>query len=501
MSNYIKVTVNGEERTALAGTALSEIIAGEKPCGGHGKCGKCKIYAKGNLSAPSEAERELLTAEELACGIRLSCCTLAEGDCEVRNLAAESNSQILTGGKQAEFDLNPIFNHFAAAIDIGTTTLAARLYDAKGNLRFSASRLNPQSEFGADVISRIESALSGKLDALAASIRSALNEIIAELALGAKIDPANIDAVAITGNTVMLSLLAKEDVEPFSHAPFAAKRLFGETLTASEVELSVLLPETPVILPPCISAFVGADTVCALLGSEICDDETAMLVDIGTNGEMAIIHEGKLVVCSTAAGPAFEGVGISMGMRGANGAIDKVAIVNGAPYVHVIGEGKAIGICGSGLVDAAACMLDLEVIDETGALDDDSFDLCASVALTAQDIRMLQLAKSAICAGLMTLLEDASLEPDDVPVLYIAGGFGNYLNKKNAAKIGLLPSSLAENSETVGNAALEGASMLLLDAAANEKARALAKDAKTLELSTHKGFSEHFMMGMMFEEV
>ena len=114
---------------------------------------------------------------------------------------------------------------------------------------------------------------------------------------------------------------------------------------------------------------------------------------------------------------------------------------------------------------------------------------------------MLQLAKSAICAGLMTLIEDASLEPDDVPVLYIAGGFGNYLNKKNAAKIGLLPSSLAENSETVGNAALEGASMLLLDAAANEKARALAKDAKTLELSTHKGFSEHFMMGMMFEEV
>jgi uncharacterized 2Fe-2S/4Fe-4S cluster protein (DUF4445 family) len=216
---------------------------------------------------------------------------------------------------------------------------------------------------------------------------------------------------------------------------------------------------------------------------------------------MAIWHNNSLTVCSTAAGPAFEGVGISMGMRGAKGAIDKVAIVNGAPYVHVIGEGKAIGICGSGLVDAAACMLDLEVIDETGALDDDSFDLCASVSLTAQDIRMLQLAKSAICAGLMTLLEDASLEPDDVPVLYIAGGFGNYLNKKNAAKIGLLPSSLAENSETVGNAALEGASMLLLDAAANEKARALAKDAKTLELSTHKGFSEHFMMGMMFEEV
>lgn len=501
MNEFIKIIVNGEERKALAGTPLSEIIAGEKPCGGHGKCGKCKVFASGKLSPPSDAEREFLSGEELAAGIRLSCCTLAEGDAEVKSIATVSKAQIVTGGKQIEFALNPIFKQYGVAIDIGTTTLAARLYDTNGNILAESSRLNPQSEFGADVISRIESALAGKSEALAHSIRRALNEIISELALSARIDPKNIDVVSVTGNTVMLSLLAHEDTEPFSHAPFEAKRLFGEDLTAQELDLPALSPETPVYLPPCISAFVGADTVCALLATGLCESGTSMLVDIGTNGEMAIWHEGKLTVCSTAAGPAFEGVGISMGMRGDVGAIDKVVLLNGEPYPHVIGEGKAIGICGSGLVDAAACMLDSEIIDETGALDDDPFALCDSVSLTGQDIRMLQLAKSAICAGLLTLAESAGLEPEDVPMLYIAGGFGNYLNKKSAAKIGLLPTALAQNSETVGNAALEGASMLLLDSSMREKACMLSGKAQTLELSTHKGFSEHFMMGMMFEEV
>ncbi len=501
MSELIKVIVNGAECRVSAGTPLSEIIAGEKPCGGHGKCGKCKVWAKGKLSPPSEAERDLLSKDELDSGIRLSCCTLAEGEVEVKSLLSASEAQIVMGGKQTEFDLNPIFGQYGAAIDIGTTTLAARLYDVNGNILASVSRLNPQSEFGADVISRIESALGGKSEALADSIRKALDEILASLASNAKIDPQNIDAVAVTGNTVMLSLLAGEDTEPFSHAPFKAKRLFGETLTANELGLPSLSPATTVYFPPCISAFVGADTVCALLATGLCKSETAMLVDIGTNGEMAIWHNDKLTVCSTAAGPAFEGVGISMGMRGAAGAIDKVVLLNGKPYPHVIGEGKAVGICGSGLVDAAACMLDSEIIDETGALDDDPFELCDGVLLTAQDIRMLQLAKSAICAGLMTLVENAGLDPEDVPIFYIAGGFGNYLNKKSAAKIGLLPASLAQNSETVGNAALEGASMLLLDVTMREKAKSIADKAETLELSTNKGFSEHFMMGMMFEEI
>ena len=501
MDRFIKAIVNGEPRQERAGSPLSEIIGGEKPCGGHGKCGKCKVWAKGKLSPPGDAERKLLTKEEFEGGIRLSCCTFAEGDFEAKSIESSSEAQIVTGGKQADFALNPMFENYGVAVDIGTTTLAARLYDKQGNLLSETSRLNPQSEFGADVISRIEAALGGRSEALARAIREALNEIVAELALNAKIDSKTIDSVVITGNTVMLSLLTHEDTEPFSHAPFAAKRLFGEVMKASELDLSAIRPDSEIYLPQCISAFVGADTVCALLATGLCECDTAMLVDIGTNGEMAIWHKNRLAVCSTAAGPAFEGVGISMGMRGASGAVDKVKLENGELVAHVIGGGEAIGICGSGLVDAAACMLECEIVDETGALDDDPFAIKDRVCITGRDIRMLQLAKSAICAGLLTLIENVGLDPEDVPILYIAGGFGNYLNKESAARIGLLPRELAENSETVGNAALVGASILLLDSDMREKAKNIADSAKTLDLSTDKGFSERYMLGMMLEEI
>lgn len=496
----IEIIVNGESRKVPSGLTLSEITSGEKPCGGHGKCGKCKVIARGELSLPSEAELRLLTEEELNRGVRLACTTRALGDCEVETLVSSADAQIVTGGASVGFEVKPAFEKYGIAIDIGTTTLAARLYDANGNIVAEISRLNPQSEFGADVISRIEASMKGSSGELAESILSALDEMIVRLASDAVIDQSEIDGVVITGNTVMLSLLTREDVEPFSHAPFEAKRLFGEAVSAKEMGLDSLAPDTQVYLPPCISAFVGADTVCALIATDLCSKDRAMLADIGTNGEMALWYEDSLTVCSTAAGPAFEGVGISMGMRGAVGAIDRVTFADGKLEAHVIGGGEAVGICGSGLVDAAAVMLEAEIIDETGALDDDPFPLKDSVSLSGKDVRMLQLAKSAICAGLQTLAEDSGLDTDDVPLLYIAGGFGNYLNKESAAMIGMLPRSLAECSVTVGNAALTGASMMLLNIDSRERATALSGIVKTLDLSKNKGFSEKFMMGMIFEE-
>ena len=496
----IEIIVNGESRKVPSGLTLSEITSGEKPCGGHGKCGKCKVIARGELSLPSEAELRLLTEEELKNGVRLACTTRALGDCEVETLVSSADAQIVTGGASVSFEVKPAFEKYGIAIDIGTTTLAARLYDVNGNIVAEFSRLNPQSEFGADVISRIEASMKGSSGELAESILSALDEMIVRLSSDAVIDQSEIDGVVITGNTVMLSLLTREDVEPFSHAPFEAKRLFGEVVSAKEMGLDSLAPDTQVYLPPCISAFVGADTVCALIATDLCSKDCAMLADIGTNGEMALWYRDTLTVCSTAAGPAFEGVGISMGMRGAVGAIDRVTLADGGLEAHVIGGGEAVGICGSGLVDAAAVMLEAEIIDETGALDDDPFPLKDSVSLSGKDVRMLQLAKSAICAGLQTLAEDSGLDTDDVPLLYIAGGFGNYLNKESAAMIGMLPRSLAECSVTVGNAALTGASMMLLNIDSREIATALSRIAKTLDLSKNKGFSEKFMMGMIFEE-
>jgi uncharacterized 2Fe-2S/4Fe-4S cluster protein (DUF4445 family) len=183
------------------------------------------------------------------------------------------------------------------------------------------------------------------------------------------------------------------------------------------------------------------------------------------------------------------------------GAIDRVSILNGSLHAHVIGGGSPVGICGSGLVDAVACMLDLELVDESGCLDDEACEIQAPVSLTQQDIRMLQLAKSAICAGILTLAARADLEVGEIPVLFVAGGFGNYLNMHSAARIGLLPKELAKSAHAVGNAALVGASMLLLNRDLQRDADGMARGAERLELSSDPIFSEHYMTGMMLEPV
>ncbi len=501
MNEEITVTVNKKQLRTISGTLLSDIIKNEKPCGGHGKCGKCKMKVSGNVSKPCEEELRLLSPEELRQGIRLTCRTYVYGDCCAESISDSENVQILTDGIQPELGALPMFKHYGIAIDIGTTTLAARLYDAKGTLICEASNLNPQSEWGADVISRVESALDGKQKALSTAVRNAIDEIISSLANGGTIKPEAVDGVVITGNTVMLSLLTEESTKCFSKAPFQATRLFDEMLTAEELSLSCLDKNTPIYIPVCISAFVGADISCALLASGLCKQKTAMLADIGTNGEMALWHNGRLTVCSTAAGPAFEGVGISMGMRGSAGAIDKVCLSENKLQVHVIGETEPSGICGSGLVDAIACMLDMDVLDESGFLEDETFNISGSVAITQKDIRMLQLAKSAICAGITTLYESIGLNASDIPSLYIAGGFGNFLNKENAVKIGLLPKELANASQAVGNAALGGASMLLLDFSLRDKMLHDVQQANVLDLSSNPAFSEHYMTGMLLGEI
>ena len=498
----VAVNVDGTLVTASVGELLSEVIRGEKPCGGHGRCGKCKVIARGELSELSDSEKRILSEREITDGVRLSCLTRVLGDCTVKTAKASDSARILTFATMLDDgELAPTFSHFGVAVDIGTTTLAARLFDKEGRALAEASRLNPQSRWGADVVSRIEASMAGEREAIADAIRSELDNMITELASSASLDAERIDGVVITGNTVMLSLLCADDTEPFSHAPFAVKELYGEATDAQRLCLTSLSPDTTVYLPPCISAFVGADTVCAILSSGLCSGETAMLCDIGTNGEIALYHDGDLTVCSTAAGPAFEGVGISMGMRGERGAIDKVVLVNGRPTCHTIGEVSPCGICGSGLVDAVACLLDAELLDESGYLEDETVNLEGAVSLTQRDVRMVQLAKSAICAGIKALAASQSFDLSAITKTYIAGGFGNYLNRKSAARIGLLPVAMSEQSVAVGNAALAGAQMLLLNRNYLEEVKQIAQKARLLELSTDPVFVEEYMMGMVFEEV
>lgn len=497
------VTVNSAAYSVESGTRISDLPAFKAiatlPCGGHGRCGKCRVRAVGALSPPSDAEKRALTPEEIAAGIRLACCATIEGDCDL-TVAEDSLSRIRVSGDMPAISPSPIFDRYGAAIDIGTTTMAARLYDRAGSLLAEAGCPNPQGAFGADVISRIEAALVGNAAAIARSTRKALDELIGELATAAQIDTYLIDGLVITGNTVMLHLLTETSTEPLSHAPFAAKRLFDEVLTAGELKLSVLRPQTQIYLPPCVAAFVGADLLCALLASDICKTTAPqMLVDIGTNGEMALWHESRLFCCSTAAGPAFEGAGISMGMSGKIGAIDHVSVQNGKMHAHVIGDSSPKGICGSGVIDAIACLIELELLDETGSLEDDPLIVSPPVYLTQNDVRMIQLAKSAIHAGIRTLLSSARLDCNALHTLSVAGGFGSYMNIENAGRIGLIPSELTSRVRVIGNAALSGASMLLLDRNCRSVCEQYAQSAQVIDLTSNPRFAEEYMERMLFE--
>lgn len=491
------VWVNGVPHRVTAGTRLSEVLLdAPHPCAGKGVCGKCRVRAEGALSPLSAAEERHLTAFEIADGVRLSCCALVQGDCRV-TVSTDGAMAVVVDGKTSATAAAPAFAAYGAAVDIGTTTLAARLYDAAGNRLAQDGCINPQVAFGADVLSRIQAAGEGR--DLTTPLQNAVNDLLKRLASEADIDPAAIDSIVITGNTAMLCFFTATDTAPLAKAPFTLPRVFGETLSALQLGLTALSAHTAVYLPPCASAFIGADAVCAALACGVgLDGRTFMLADMGTNGEMLLQHKDALYACSTAAGPAFEGVGISCGMPAMAGAIDEVALVNGQPTVHTIGGGKAVGICGSGLVDAAACLLATEEMDKTGYIGDAPVPLAEHIALTQEDIRALQQAKGAVCGGLQTLLHRADLTADEVEVLYVAGGFGSRLGGRNAAAIGLIPRGLASCIQPVGNAALDGASCLLLDGSARDRLPALIAKMQVVELATDPYFVDQFVKNMAF---
>ena len=385
------------------------------------------------------------------------------GDARVTAAGDGAVTQICTRGEARAVErLDPMFAALGAAVDIGTTTLAAQLYDRDGLLATAAAP-NPQRSFGADVISRIGRSMEGDSPALANCVRQAIAGLLRTLCGQAGRRSEEIDALVLTGNTAMLHLLCGLDVSPLAAAPFQAEERFGRYLPAAELDLPCA-PGALAYLPRCMSAFVGADITTALLASGICAGrETRMLTDIGTNGEIALWHQGRLSCCSTAAGPAFEGANLSQGMQGAPGAIDHAWVADGALEVHTIGEAAPAGICGSGVADVLAGLLELGRLDETGLLNegDDAWPLAPGVAITQGDIRQVQLAKSAVRAGIETLLARAGLAPDALAELAIAGGFGSYLSLDSAAAIGLIPPELKPRCRVLGNAALAGAAMLL----------------------------------------
>jgi len=409
---------------------------------------------------------------------------------------------------------------YGAAVDIGTTTVVAYLYDLLSGERLAvASGMNAQKVYGDDVISRIsyaDNAENGVM-LLADAIRTQLSELVASLCAQANCAASDIYHMTVAGNTVMEHFFAGLDPSAIARAPFTPVSLMGFDADASDYGLQ-LHKNAVVTLLPCIAGYVGGDITAGLLAAELASqNDLCLFVDIGTNGEMALGNRDKILSCAVAAGPAFEGGRIAYGMNGVEGAVSKAELKDGALSVSVIGGGKAKGICGSGLVDLAAVALEIGAIDETGRmpeedeaeglaselLSEDDDGMCMTVkdgvCLTEGDIRQLQLAKSAVMAGIEVLVELYGVKMSDVKRLYLAGGFGNYIDKTSAAKIGLLPASLAQTAVSLGNAAGMGAVKVLLDRTAEQEMKTLLEKTSYIELSGNAAFNDAYIEHMMFE--
>lgn len=397
-------------------------------------------------------------------------------------------SQIITDDNKIS-----AFFKYGAAVDVGTTTVVLKLYSADGVCVGVSSSLNPQREFSADVIGRISKALFGEGKSLQNSVTDCITRLLTEACGSAGIHNTDVDRMVITGNTAMLYLLTGRDPVSISRFPFKPDRLFGEWVEFSGIKT---------YLVPCISAFVGGDTVCALLSSGIlCKKETALLCDIGTNGEIALYKNGALYVTSVAAGPAFEGGGISCGCPAASGAVYRVWAEDGEIYSHTIENANAIGICGSGLIDALSAFLEEGCIDTEGtALRPLVIQAKGkSISLTQKDIRALQLAKSAVAAGIECMLSRTGTEVGDIKTLYISGAFGTKIDPQSAVNIGLFPKELKNAVRFIGNGALNGAEKMLFDDSYFDFAKDLAAKAKTLFLGGSKDFNRSFMKNISFK--
>jgi uncharacterized 2Fe-2S/4Fe-4S cluster protein (DUF4445 family) len=417
---------------------------------------------------------------------------------------------------------------FGLAIDVGTTTVVTTLIElTSGEQLASVSSLNPQAVFGGDLMSRIAFAQFNpvNLRKLHTRIVGLLNQHVAEVCRTSGVLPKWIYKAVVVGNTCMHHLLLGIDPSHVGLAPYAPVMRHAAVLPARDVPLKIA-PEGRVCLLPLVAGFVGADAVAVALATRL--GETPALrvaVDIGTNGEVLLGSRERLLACSAPAGPALEGAQIRHGMRGAQGAIDRVSIDHDV-HVHTIGDAPALGICGSGLIDLLAGLLDAGVVDWTGLIgveareslppalrdrvvmrgEERVFIVLRSgeagsrgeIALTQDDVRQVQLAKGAIASGITMLLHVAGVPLERVEELMLAGGFGNYLSIPSAIRIGLIPALPPPRVRYVGNAASLGAQLCLLSEAERAHAETIAARTEHVSLAAHPDFEQIFVDAMNF---
>lgn len=420
---------------------------------------------------------------------------------------------------------------FGAAFDIGTTTVAGMLIDLnKGEVIAAAAETNPQAPFGADVVSRIKfSGCNEGLDKLSSVIRECLNRLISRLCSTAGLSETDIYLITVAGNSTMTHLLMGISPTSLTLNPYVP--VFNDIHYFPPGKLNLAVnPGGRVLLLPNIASFVGADTVAAVVfADQDVSHKLTLLIDLGTNGEMVLGKKDRMVVCSTAAGPAFEGAQLSCGMRAAAGAIDDVTVTDDVLFTTINNE-KPKGICGSGIIKAIAELVQAGVINASGSFitagkvinlpvrirerlrvknERKEFVLAFAresatsedIVITQGDIREIQLVKSSICTGAEVLMETLGVAQDDIEQVLIAGAFGNYIDIDSAIAIGLIPQVERQKIHPVGNAAGAGAVKVLLSEKYLERCYSIAKEAEFVELANNPGFQSRFIKNLSFPEV
>ena len=532
------------EAAQAAGVGLASI------CGGAGTCEECRLrLAAGKLTLPTPVEEAALSKADLAAGYRLACQAEPLSDLKLdippESLTAPQRLQL--EGQETSLTPRPAVTTpgaYGLAVDVGTTKLAAYLVRLEsGETVARAGAMNPQVAYGEDVISRI--AYAGRepdgAKKLQAVLLESLNLLLAEMCAEAHVPAERVEDAVLVGNTAMHHLFAGLPVEQLGHAPFSPATTKPLSIPAGKSGLN-LAPGAKIYLPPVIAGYVGADHVSMLLATEAWwamrsevepqrrDDreeksdkpsrssnlhgenssQTVIALDIGTNTEISLIANGQVTCCSCASGPAFEGAHIHEGMRAAPGAIERARWSDGKILWQTIADQPPVGICGSGILDVVAALLDGSLVRPTGALQTgpgseyvlvlaSQAGLDRDLVVTRKDIHEIQLAKSAIRAGLETLLEKAGLTFADLDEFIVAGAFGTYLDLRSAVRVGMFPPLPLERFRQVGNAAGIGAKQMLVSVDKRREAERIAGKIGYVELTTQAAFTLLFMKHLSFE--
>jgi uncharacterized 2Fe-2S/4Fe-4S cluster protein (DUF4445 family) len=524
----------------------------ESPCDGVGTCGKCKVrIASGRESLSLVNETSKISSAEAAQGYVLACQAAVTGDITVETVATAGQNKtlkILSEGQSFTYTIeNYIVKKYAQgkttvygggavlgvengdttgknyglSIDIGTTTLVCALIDAlSGEELASASALNPQSLHAQDVLTRIKFASNEEgLKTMYEGISVQMRDLITEVCQESDVDRKHIYEAVYSGNTTMIHLAANVNPVSLGRYPYTPQIRGGNHLPAAQHGLEIA-PFALIYLPPIISAYVGPDITSGVLAARLHERQgTTLFIDIGTNGEMVIARNGSMSATSTAAGPAFEGMNISSGMRAGKGAIEYFDIADdGTVDLRTIGDEKAVGICGSGLFDIVGELVRVKVIGANGKIvapekgeypealkkrvvtlaGKYAFEVAEGVYITQSDVRQVQLAKGAVRSGVEALLRSEQVRYEDVATVLIAGSFGYHLQAKSLVNIALLPEEFIDKIEFIGNTSKSGGAAFLLNQSCRGEMERLVQEITCVELANQEGFDKLFVRCLGF---